>query len=95
MPWSPVPKFPEIIKDLIRSGYTIRVSFVPLHASVMKLTGIVKTETIKNTIKAMETLKYLQKTSIDGIDYWFVCQGEPGKFPKSAQKEEEKELEKY
>lgn len=63
MPWSPVPKFPDIINTLKELGYKKEVTIEPLRKAVMMHTGAIKDETIKQTIRAMETLDYLtQKT---------------------------------
>jgi len=59
MPWSPVPKFPDIIADLKRHGYEKQTTLKPLRAAIMRQTGAIKAETISRTIEAMETLEFL------------------------------------
>jgi hypothetical protein len=62
MPWSPVPKFPEIIKDIKWRGYADRQFPVDvLEVSIMKITGIIKPATLKQTIIAMERLGYVTR----------------------------------
>jgi len=59
MPWSPIPKFPEIIKSLKKAGYTSEVTFEPLKTEIMRITFLMRDDAIKNTIKAMERLGFL------------------------------------
>jgi len=87
MPWSPVPKFPEIIQDLKRNGYTKEVTFEILRVSIMRITGIIKSNTIKQTIKAMEALGYLKMNGT----VWLVCKNKPYDFLETEEEKKEEE----
>jgi hypothetical protein len=62
MPWSPVPRFPDIVKDLKWRGFADRDFPVDvLEVSIMKITGAIKPATIKQTVVAMERLGYITR----------------------------------
>lgn len=67
MPWSPVPKFPDIIQDLRSSGYKKEATIKILTRSVMRITGLIRTESIKRTIQAMEELGYIRVKEAGGV----------------------------
>lgn len=92
MPYSPIPKFPEIIRDLKNRKYK-EVRFEDLKFSVMKITGAVKPITIKQTIQAMEDLKYIRP--VVGGFTWELMTTEPGKFEIDAKENTEKEADKF
>jgi hypothetical protein len=87
MPWSPIPKFPEICKELRLDDKYI-VNLKTLTKVIMQQTHIIKEKTIGETIKAMVTLDYLKER--DGV--WEVCNGKPGKFKSDTDKKAKKEL---
>ncbi len=73
MPWSPVPKFPEIFENMKREGLIKEVSLPALQRHIILATGAVKDATIKQTIITMERVHYLVRTGRDGvweIRYW-------------------------
>lgn len=78
MPWSPIPKFPEVLKDLKASGYTKECSFECLKTSVMRVLGLMGEKTIARTIKAMQRLGYVRMKS-NGVT-WEICQGKLYEF---------------
>lgn len=59
MPWSPIPKFPLITKELKATNPSGTVRIEALRKAVMRHTGIIKDETIKKTVQAMESLGWL------------------------------------
>lgn len=74
MPWSPIPKFPEILKDAYSRNLTKEVTFEELKPSIMRLTGLIKETTIRQTIKAMVTLGYLKQSG----SVFIMCRTENG-----------------
>lgn len=84
MPWSPVPKFPGIVAELKRAGFTYEVGFEILKTYIMRETGVIRSETIKRIVQAMEQLGYIQRPSAD-IPVWRVCGSQPYRFPERHQ----------
>jgi len=76
MPYSPIPKFPDIIQDLKNTNHKTRTDFNSLRVAIMRVTNTIKSGTIAQIIRAMEDLGYLKK---DG-QTWLVCKGDPYKF---------------
>ena len=62
MPWSPVPKFPDVIKEINRMGYDKQCQINTLRKAVVYITGIVRDSTIRNIIEKMELLDYIKST---------------------------------
>jgi hypothetical protein len=87
MPWSVIPKFPEILKDLEVSGFKKEVGFETLKTSIMRVTGVMGDRTIANTISAMQRLGYI-RMSTNG-SRWEICKGKPYNFEKREELEEE------
>ena len=85
MPWSPVPKFPEIVLDLKKHGYSKEVTFELLRVSIMRVTGLIKSNTIKQAITAMEDLGYLKRNGT----IWLVCRDKPYAFLEGNEIERE------
>jgi len=67
MPWSPVRYFPEIVRNLRRKGFTKEVSTDILAAEIMRVTGLIRPQTLKRVVYAMETLGYIKMVSESGI----------------------------
>lgn len=88
MPWSPIPKFPEIIRNIKGMGYRKETSFEVIRVCVMRVTNLIKDTTIKQTIKAMEDLGYIKMRS-NGL-VWEICQEKPYKFDSDNGEEEAK-----
>jgi hypothetical protein len=100
MPWSPIPKFPDIVRDLAGQGYTIETALEPLRTAVMRQTGLIRDQSVRQAIRAMEQLGYL-KMSENGIT-WKIFRGTLGNFGerkqragKEAAKEADEFLEKF
>lgn len=72
MPWSPIPKFPDIIDTLKSMGYEKEVTIKPLRKAVMMHTGIIRDESIKNTIEAMETLDFITRKTHGQNSVWII-----------------------
>lgn len=75
MPYTPVPKFPTICRELRlldKSFY----EFDTIKKYVMKHTQSIKPNTIKCIVEAMVTLEYLKEEN----SVFKVCVGEPGQF---------------
>jgi len=80
VPWSPIPKFPDVMNEIRSKGYTRQVSFNVLRVAIMRHIGLVRSESIANTLDAMEMLGYIRSTHQPGI--FDVCAGEPGAFDR-------------
>jgi hypothetical protein len=79
MPWSPVPKFPEIMKNLQARGYIKQVGGEYLRVEIIRTLGLTAPNTIRRCIETMCVLGYIEDT---GRGFVFnMCQGEPGVFP--------------
>lgn len=81
MPWSPIPKFPEIIRNLKSTG-KIRVSPEELTTEIMRATNLFQERSIKPTIQAMERLGFIIQ---DGI-CWNL-------YPEKMKAKEEEDIE--
>ena len=79
MPWSPIPKFPEIIRELKRRGKTHETDYETLRISVMSVTGLIRDKSIKNAIRAMQDLGYLRMKP-NGVA-WEIMQDKLYSFP--------------
>lgn len=64
MPWSPVPKFPAVMKNIARKGYTIEISVKELELAVIEEIGIVREQTIRRTIETMEKMGMVKLTRV-------------------------------
>lgn len=83
MPWSPVPKFPDIILKLRSKGFTKEVNFESLKVTVIEVLGLTSDKTIARTIEIMQMLGYV-KLQENGI-IWSICKGKPNKFTKNGE----------
>jgi hypothetical protein len=81
MPWSPIPKFPEIISKLKLAGFGKQVNFEVLRVFVMREVGLIRDESIRNTIKAMQDLGYIRPKGV----VWEVCNMHPYDFPSDEE----------
>ena len=86
MPWSPIPKFPEIIRDLKTNEFAEQVSLEPLKNSIMRITGIIRPDALKRVIQAMESLGYLKRHELG--DVWFIHKEKLYKFSQDKEEEE-------
>ena len=82
MPWSPIPKFPDIIQDLKACGYAKECSFETLKTSIMRVLGLIGDKTISNTIKAMQRLGYVRMKP-NGVT-WEIYQGKLYQFASTG-----------
>jgi len=87
MPWSPVPKFPDIIHKIRMKGYTTEVNFETLKITVIEILGLTSEKTIARTIEIMQTLGYV-KLQPNGV-IWSLCQGKPNEFYRKDNPERE------
>jgi len=60
MPYSPIPKFPEIIDELKAQGLEKQVPRPMLENAIAKVTGAIKSNTQGTTIEWMVRLNYLK-----------------------------------
>ena len=67
MPWSPLLYKKEILTDILSEMVDGKISTDQLFKIIMKRTLMVGTRSIKNTIKALETLGYIRLRG----DGWF------------------------
>ncbi len=93
---SPVPKFPKIVQNLRERGFN-SVGIETLTKEIMYETGIIKTSTLKQTIKAMEILDFIKG---EGSTLKFsLCEGidknDRPIWPKIKKTETEDELKKF
>lgn len=93
MPWSPIPKFPEIVSNLKSQGYTHQVGIEILKTELMRVLGLTGDKSLRRTIYIMDRLGYIKDTGKGAIFY--VCQDRPGDFPQARRKEDEEEMDKY
>jgi len=72
MPWTPLKYTEEIFVAIKNLGYTTEVPTKVLFAEIMRATGLVRSETIKNVIKSFVTLGYLSeiRSGFFMIRYW-------------------------
>ena len=72
MPWSPIPKFPEIFNNLKKRGIIKEATHAILTKEIMKVVGVIKESTISRIIEVMETLDYIKKNQYGTWDilYW-------------------------
>ncbi len=69
MPWNPILKYPEVIRELNSEGYKNQVGIMNLRNSIMKTLGTIRNETIANHLRAMEQLGYIKDTGQSSIFY--------------------------
>ena len=76
-PWSPIPKFPEVMKNL-KKNFTKQAKTETIETEIIRTIGITKDSTIKNTIQIMERLGYLKQHPSGA--FWILCQSKPYDF---------------
>ena len=90
MPWSPVPKFPEVMQNLKAKGYTQQVGGETLKVEIIRVLGVTTPKTIGRCLETMSLLGYIRDT---GRGFVFdICQGKPGKFKNDAEIKSEDDL---
>lgn len=96
MPYSPIPKFPQIFNNLRNRNFTHQVGLEQLRVEIMRVTGSMKAHTITEIVKAMVDLGYIRDTGHGGIFYIYQDKT-PYNFPQDKSKEidEDDELKKY
>jgi len=67
MPWSPVPKFPEVMEVLRKKGYVNQVNLGALRCVLIEKLGMTSETTIRRTIKILEELNYIHPTENCGV----------------------------
>lgn len=86
---SPVPKFPKIMDNLKKRGYTLQVGSEEVKTEIMRETGTCKEAGLSLAFAAMVRLGYLRDSGRGSI--FFICQKEPYNFPQEK-KETVKEI---
>jgi len=66
MPWNPVVKFPDIVKELRNKGYS-KITLEPLQKEIVLHLGLVRDKTIKRMIEVMEMTGFLKREGIEWI----------------------------
>lgn len=61
MPYNPVKKFPEVIRQLKDDGFFSQVSISTLESTTMRTMGIINDKTLSQTIRAMEKTGYIKR----------------------------------
>lgn len=89
MPWSPVPKFPKIVNHLEMMGFKKEVTLEPLRKAIMTHTGVIRDDTLKTIIEAMETLEFITKKPTTDRQVWII-----GKPKKKTIEEDKEEIDK-
>jgi hypothetical protein len=84
MPWSPVPRIPEVLKNLKARGYKNRVGYEALRIEIIRVLGVTSNKTITSVISIMDLLGYI-KDSGSGAIFW-ICQDELYKFAQENEK---------
>lgn len=59
MPWSPIPKFPAITKNIKTKGFTGDYNFDTLEQAIIEETGVIRAETIKRIADVMVKLGWI------------------------------------
>lgn len=90
MPWSPIPKFPEIIQNIRRGGYTKEVTTALLEIEIMRSTGLTRPSTISRTIQIMEQLGFIHRHPNSPV--WILGKKETEKIKKEEIEDEEKAI---
>jgi len=62
MPWSPIPKFPEILELLNSEGNTERANHQSIKRAIMNVTGAYSSGTIRRIMTAMAELGWIRDT---------------------------------
>ncbi len=88
MPWSAIPKFPEIIENLKKAGYKEKANRQTIVLEIKRTCYISLGKTLSRTLNDMTDLGYIKDTGESSI-FW-VCQNAPYDFPK-----EKEDLDKY
>ena len=65
MPWSPIPKFPSIVKNVKAQGYNGEYGLTTLERAIMEETGVIRPETIKRIADVLVKLGWI-KTNGNG-----------------------------
>ena len=68
MPWSPIPKIPNIIKNLNQKKYKNAASIIALENAIMTETGLVGQQTITNLVRVMTRLGYARPRPDGAMD---------------------------
>lgn len=78
MPWSPLYYVDEIFQKLKEWGHTQETSTTYLTRAIMLTTKLIRQQTIKRTIQALEELGYieLKAPNVWKINYWDQKGGE-------------------
>ena len=93
MPWTPVPKFPEVISNLKKSGRANCTGTEALEVEIIRTIGLTKDVSIKRMIELMERLGFIhRKITQDGVILWFY---EKAKESKIDDEFSDDELKKY
>jgi hypothetical protein len=59
MPWSPVPKFPDIVKNIKANGFNGDYNFSTLEKAIIDATGVIRADTIKRIADVMVKLGFI------------------------------------
>ena len=70
MPWSPIPKFPTIVKQLKDRGNIEETDVKTLRTEIKRITGVMRPETIANIIETMEELGFIKKCNGNTNIFW-------------------------
>ena len=65
MPWSPLKYTKQIFDNLKKAGYVEEVTTQELSKEIMRVTGLIRQQTIRNLIHAFEQLGYIERKSGD------------------------------
>jgi len=65
MPWSPLKYADQIFSNLKNRGFVEEVTTQELSTEIMRVTGLIRPQTIRNVIRAFEQLGYIKHKSGD------------------------------
>ncbi len=68
MPWSPIPKIPNILKNLNQRKYKNATTVIALENAIMEETGVCTQKTITNIIRVMARLGYVRSRPDGALD---------------------------
>jgi len=60
MPWSPIPKFFEVLKEAREEGYEREIPIAELRRLLMLKTGVINRSKLSRYLQVMEELKLIR-----------------------------------
>ena len=73
MPWSPIPKFFEVLKEAREEGYEREIPIQELKRKLMLKTGVINQAKLSRYLQAMQELKLIKmktRNVAEILDIW-------------------------